>query len=183
MAFLFLLVQGLFLAQFGGSAQAAEVQSSDRPAEPQALVKILAPTTAPTTQPAAGGAAAATTLNIQVQSVPATQPADEAPKALGEIDLIKALRGEKELTASQLLQVGYWVDFVKDLLQFWHPADVDVALERNGARTFRQRLPWRLLHIGLSAATAIALVEGWRSAFAHPTGSTPLMVPIVGLRF
>jgi hypothetical protein len=28
-----------------------------------------------------------------------------------------------------------------DLLQFWHPADVDVALARNGAHTFLQRLP------------------------------------------
>jgi hypothetical protein len=78
---------------------------------------------------------------------------------------------------------GFWIDFVKDLLQFWHPADVDVALARNGAHSFGQRLPWRLAHIGISAVAAIALVEGWRNAFAHPTGSTPFVVPLVGLQF
>jgi hypothetical protein len=82
-----------------------------------------------------------------------------------------------------VVATGFWIDFTKDLLQFWHPADVDVALARNGARTFLQRLPWRLLHVGISAAAAIALVEGWKSAFAHPAGSAALLVPILSARF
>ncbi len=78
---------------------------------------------------------------------------------------------------------GFWIDFTKDLLQFWHPTDVDVALQRNGARSFGQRLPWRLLHVGISAAAAIALVEGWRSAFAREPATSPLVIPLVGARF
>jgi len=84
-----------------------------------------------------------------------------------------------------VLATGFWIDFTKDLLQFWHPTDVDVALERNGARSFVGRLPWRLLHIGISAAAAIALVEGWRSAFARDStaGASAVLVPLVGARF
>ncbi|HTM22531.1 MAG TPA: hypothetical protein VL172_18545 [Kofleriaceae bacterium] len=82
-----------------------------------------------------------------------------------------------------VVATGFWIDFTKDLVQFWHPADVDVALSRNGARRFVQRLPWRLLHIGIAAAVAIPLVQGWKSAFAHPTGSAAFVVPIAGAHF
>jgi small conductance mechanosensitive channel len=44
-----------------------------------------------------------------------TQPADDV-KELGEIDLIKVLKGEKELTAEQVFQLGYWISFVKDFV-------------------------------------------------------------------
>ncbi|MGB7160837.1 MAG: mechanosensitive ion channel domain-containing protein, partial [Tepidisphaeraceae bacterium] len=51
---------------------------------------------------------------------PATQPAqsgvDTSGKDLGEIDLIKVIKGEKALTAEQIFQLGYWVDFGKDFV-------------------------------------------------------------------
>ncbi len=50
---------------------------------------------------------------------PATQPAQAAVqngKDLGEIDLIKVIKGEKALTVEQIFQLGYWVDFGKDFL-------------------------------------------------------------------
>jgi small conductance mechanosensitive channel len=50
---------------------------------------------------------------------PTTQPAQASThdgKNLGEIDLIKVIRGEKSLTVEQIFQLGYWVDFVKDFL-------------------------------------------------------------------
>jgi small conductance mechanosensitive channel len=53
-------------------------------------------------------------VQITVQQAPAA-PAQEHPD-LAEIDLIKALRGEKRLTAEQILQLGYWIDFTKDLV-------------------------------------------------------------------
>jgi len=39
-----------------------------------------------------------------------------ASKDLGEIDLIKVIKGEKALTVEQIFQLGYWVDFGKDFL-------------------------------------------------------------------
>jgi len=84
-----------------------------------------------------------------------------------------------------VLATGFWIDFTKDLVQFWHPADVDVALEINGARTVWKRLPWRLLHLGLSAAAAVVLYQGWRAAFDRPdpAAAMPVLVPVVGGRF
>jgi small conductance mechanosensitive channel len=50
---------------------------------------------------------------------PTTQPAvtqTHESKDLGEIDLIKVIKGEKALTVEQIFQLGYWVDFGKDFL-------------------------------------------------------------------
>jgi small conductance mechanosensitive channel len=55
----------------------------------------------------------------QPATQPSTQPAQASvsdSKNLGEIDLIKVIKGEKALTVEQIFQLGYWVDFGKDFL-------------------------------------------------------------------
>jgi small conductance mechanosensitive channel len=68
---------------------------------------------APATQPTASAATQPTTQ-------PTTQPAQASTgangKELGQIDLIKVIKGEKALTVEQIFQLGYWVDFAKDFL-------------------------------------------------------------------
>ncbi len=62
---------------------------------------------APATQPAVAA------------TQPTTQPAQAATgdsKNLGEIDLIKVIKGEKALTVEQIFQLGYWLDFGKDFI-------------------------------------------------------------------
>lgn len=55
----------------------------------------------------------ATTQPAVVVVAPATQPSEHD---LGSIPLIQALRGERSLTPDQILQLGFWVDFVKDFV-------------------------------------------------------------------
>jgi small conductance mechanosensitive channel len=71
--------------------------------EHEQLVSSTASTAAPATQPT---------------TQPTTQPAGTGLQAkdLGEIDLIKVIKGEKALTVEQIFQLGYWVDFGKDFL-------------------------------------------------------------------
>ena len=56
-----------------------------------------------------------------VAAAPSTQPTIQPSQAavsreLGQIDLIKVIKGEKALTVEQIFQLGYWVDFGKDFL-------------------------------------------------------------------
>jgi small conductance mechanosensitive channel len=63
--------------------------------------------------------ASTATPATQPTTQPTTQPAVTATndaKDLGEIDLIKVIKGEKALTVEQIFQLGYWVDFGKDFL-------------------------------------------------------------------
>jgi small conductance mechanosensitive channel len=63
--------------------------------------------------------AAPTTEPAGATTQPTTQPAQtgvHAGKELGEIDLIKVIKGEKSLTVEQIFQLGYWVDFGKDFV-------------------------------------------------------------------
>jgi small conductance mechanosensitive channel len=63
--------------------------------------------------------AAPTTAPAGATTQPTTQPAQtgvHAGKELGEIDLIKVIKGEKSLTVEQIFQLGYWVDFGKDFV-------------------------------------------------------------------
>jgi len=74
---------------------------------PGAEAKTQAAQASPTTAPAG-----ATTQST-------TQPAQtgvHGGKDLGEIDLIKVIKGEKSLTVEQIFQLGYWVDFGKDFV-------------------------------------------------------------------
>jgi small conductance mechanosensitive channel len=67
----------------------------------------IAPTSAPATAPA----------NTSEQGAsPTTQPAQAASRSLTQIDLIRVLKGEKALTPEQLFQLGYWIEFAKDLI-------------------------------------------------------------------
>jgi len=59
-------------------------------------------------------AATATTQPVIVV-VASTQPAT-TPRDLNSIPLIQALRGERNLTPDQILQLGFWVDFAKDFV-------------------------------------------------------------------
>lgn len=58
--------------------------------------------------------------STQPATQPTTQPAHATAakdtKDLGEIDLIKVIKGEKALTVEQIFQLGYWLDFGKDFL-------------------------------------------------------------------
>ncbi len=77
-------------------------------AEQSSAPMLLPATTQPAaTQPASAGVAA-----------PATQPAEDdvVPKEWSQLDLIKVFKGEKHLTAQQIFQLGYWVDFGKDFV-------------------------------------------------------------------
>lgn len=73
-----------------------------------AMLEAVKAAAAPATQPA------------EVASTqPTTQPATASvggSKDLSDLDLIKVFRGEKQLTAQQLFQLGYWMDFVKDFI-------------------------------------------------------------------
>src|SRR3712207_4768262 len=71
--------------------------------------------------PAEAGPAAPACAPAPPATQPATQPTTQPVKAdagkdLGEIDLIKVIKGEKALAAEQILQLGYWLDFGKDFL-------------------------------------------------------------------
>jgi len=68
----------------------------------------------PQQQEAEPAPAAATQPATQPTTQPAVTGADA--KDLGEIDLIKVIKGEKALTAEQIFQLGYWVDFAKDFV-------------------------------------------------------------------
>ncbi|MDQ3439147.1 MAG: mechanosensitive ion channel [Planctomycetota bacterium] len=62
---------------------------------------------------------APSTPSVAPATQPTTQPAvttTHEGKDLGEIDLIKVIKGEKALTVEQIFQLGYWVDFGKDFL-------------------------------------------------------------------
>jgi small conductance mechanosensitive channel len=63
--------------------------------------QMIQQVTAPTTQPAV--------------SVATTKPSNGS-NDLNNIPLIQALKGERNLTPDQILQLGFWVDFVKDFV-------------------------------------------------------------------
>jgi small conductance mechanosensitive channel len=74
-------------------------------------------------QHAAAAAAAAPATQPSVAAIATTQPTTQpaqtgvhAGKELGQIDLIKVIKGEKALTVEQIFQLGYWVDFGKDFV-------------------------------------------------------------------
>jgi small conductance mechanosensitive channel len=73
------------------------------------ITAMQAQKSGPATQPTAAADA----------TQPTTQPAQASThdgKDLGDIDLIRVIKGEKALTVEQIFQLGYWVDFGKDFL-------------------------------------------------------------------
>src|SRR5688572_27718791 len=84
--------QAGLITAMGAHDRAAE-KSVPAPQHAAAAVAV-APSTQPTTQPTQAGVS----------------------RELGQIDLIKVIKGEKALTVEQIFQLGYWVDFGKDFL-------------------------------------------------------------------
>jgi hypothetical protein len=74
---------------------------------------------------------------------------------------------------------GQWTDFSKDIALFWRRHDINVALEINGATSFWKRLPYKLLHLGLSLATGYVVIEGYRGVFEDEAGGTLPYLPLV----
>lgn len=87
--------------------------------------------------------------------------------------------------AFAVFATGAVLDFSKDLVAFWTPADVNIALRRAGLRSFLQQLPWRLIHIGLTAGAGYAVFKGYQRVFAdEPAGATPrAIVPLMRGQF
>ncbi len=74
------------------------------------IAEIAAKPAAPASQPAATQPASAGVATAQVGD-------DEiVPKEWSQLDLIKVFKGEKHLTAQQIFQLGYWLDFGKDFV-------------------------------------------------------------------
>ena len=67
--------------------------------------------------------------------------------------------------ALAVLATGFWVDFSKDIPAFWRHSDIVKLYDAVGATTELRRLPLRVLHAGLSAAAAYAIVRGYQDVF------------------
>lgn len=74
---------------------------------------------------------------------------------------------------------GQWADLSKDIALFWRRHDINVALAINGADTFWERAPWKLLHIGLSVAAGFVVIEGYRKVFEESENGAAPFVPLV----
>lgn len=90
--------------------------------------------------------------------------------------------------ALAVLATGFWVDFSKDIVAFWRPHDINMALDRNGFEGFWDKLPWYLLHASLAVAGSFAIVEGYQQVFADDdrgAGATTLapILPVLVGRF
>jgi hypothetical protein len=69
-----------------------------------------------------------------------------------------------------VLATGFWVDFSKDVFAFWDHSDVVKVYRLIGADGELARLPYRLVHLGLATAAAVAIVRGYRDVFASGDG-------------
>jgi hypothetical protein len=81
---------------------------------------------------------------------------------------------------------GLWIDFSRDIVAWWpHNATVRVY-HQLGARSELGKLPFRLLHAGLSALASIAIVKGYQGVFADGDAGdaeTTLAVPVWSAAF
>jgi hypothetical protein len=77
--------------------------------------------------------------------------------------------------AITVLATGAWVDFTKDL-PTWNPgSDLMKAHALYGHTSEWQRLPWRVLQLGLSVGGGYFIVRGYQGIFAHPS---PVMMQL-----
>lgn len=67
--------------------------------------------------------------------------------------------------AVTVLATGFWVDFSKDVPAFWAHSDMVKLYDLNGATSELRRLPFRLVHLGLSAAAGTVVWLGYRDVF------------------
>ena len=84
--------------------------------------------------------------------------------------------------AVTVLGTAQWVDFARSAVSF-SDADDLVRIHRLYGRTREwQRLPWRLLHLGLAAAGGYVLYRGWQGVFADddpmPAAPAPRLLPL-----
>jgi hypothetical protein len=80
--------------------------------------------------------------------------------------------------AITVLGTGQWVDFTRSLFSFSDGDDLVRVHMFYGRTTEWQRLPWRLLYAGLSAAGGYVLYRGWRDVFEDDY-SPAVVVPVV----
>jgi hypothetical protein len=81
--------------------------------------------------------------------------------------------------ALAVLATGFWVDFSKDIPAFWDHSDVVKLYNLNGATTELRRLPFRLVHLGLSVAAGAAIWIGYRDVFDEDATAEPaLLLPL-----
>jgi hypothetical protein len=87
--------------------------------------------------------------------------------------------------ALAVLATGFWVDFSKDIPAFWNHSDIVKLYDAVGATTELRRLPLRVLHAGLSAAAAFAIVRGYQDVFDDDddAGTAALVLPLALGRF
>ncbi len=103
-----------------------------------------------------------------------------------------ALLGVDAMPSNRYAQLGLTVfatgailDFSKDLVAFWTPADVNIALRRAGLRSFWRQLPWRIIHLGIAAGASYAVFKGYQRVFAddQPSATPRAVVPLLNGRF
>jgi len=63
--------------------------------------------------------------------------------------------------ALAVLATGFWVDFSKDILSFRDTNDTVRVYDNHGLHSEWERLPFRLLHLGLSVGAAYYIVKGY----------------------
>lgn len=82
--------------------------------------------------------------------------------------------------ALAVLATGFWVDFSKDIISYWDSNDLVKAYNQNGLDSEPKRLPFRLLHAGLSAGAGYVIFRGYQQVFADsPDPEAPaLLVPL-----
>ena len=85
--------------------------------------------------------------------------------------------------ALTVFATGALVDFSKDLVAFWTPADVNIALRRAGLQSFWRQLPWRIIHVGLAAAAGYAVWKGYHKVFEDDAANAIAVVPVLSSRF
>lgn len=93
-------------------------------------------------------------------------------------------------TAVLVLATGFWIDFSRDIVAWWDHNDTVKVYNILGLETELQRLPARLLHVGLSAALGYSVYRGYRDLFADETGVNsnavsvqPVLLPLLDQSF
>ena len=79
---------------------------------------------------------------------------------------------------------GFWVDFAKDIPAFWDHNDTVKLYNIQGWTSEWQRLPARLLHLGLSVGAGYVVWRGYQNVFEHDTdAATAFIAPLLSTRF
>ncbi|HLU65222.1 MAG TPA: hypothetical protein VKZ63_03065 [Kofleriaceae bacterium] len=86
--------------------------------------------------------------------------------------------------ALAVLATGFWVDFSKDIPAFWKHSDIVKVYDHIGATSELRRLPLRLIHAGLSAGAAYAIVRGYQDVFGDQSEpGAALVLPLLAGSF